>query len=105
MGETGIINLESMWCHESEKGVTIMSEGVVVANRRKIAETGKAIYDQLRPELEEEHLGEFVAIDIETGDYFVGETLTEADAKARQEYPDRVFYVVRIGRPYAYAFR
>ena len=46
-----------------------------------------------------------MAIEVESGEYFVGETLTEADAKAREKYPDRVFYVVRVGRPAVYAYR
>jgi hypothetical protein len=46
-----------------------------------------------------------VAIEVESGNYFVGETMTEADAKAREKYPDRVFYIVRVGRPTVYAYR
>jgi hypothetical protein len=36
---------------------------------------------------------------VASGTYVVGGTLTEADAKARAQYPDRVFSVVRVGRP------
>lgn len=82
-----------------------METPVFVADKRQIATKGKAIYQRLQADLEKEYLGRFVAIEVESGDYFVGETLTEADAKAREKYPDRVFYVVRVGRPAVYAYR
>jgi hypothetical protein len=78
---------------------------VRVVDTRQIVEKGKAIYQQLREKLEEEYLGRFAAIDVESGDYFVGKTLTEADKKAREKYPDRVFYAVRVGRPAVYVYR
>ena len=82
-----------------------METSVLVADTRQIATKGKAIYQRLQAELEEKYLGRFVAIEVESGDYFVGETLTETDASAREKYPDRVFYVVRVGRPTVYAYR
>jgi len=82
-----------------------METPVLISDPRAIAAKGKAIYEQLREELEKKHLGHFVAIEVESGEYFVGETLTEADARAREKYPARVFYVVRIGRPAVYAYR
>ncbi len=82
-----------------------METPVLVADKRQIATKGKATYQRLQADLEKNYLGRFVAIEVESGDYFVGETLTEADAKAREKYPDRVFYVVRVGRPAVYAYR
>lgn len=82
-----------------------METPVVVADAREIATKGKQIYQRLQAELEEKYLGRFVAIEVESGDYFVGDTLTEADAKAREKHPDQVFYVVRVGRPFVYAYR
>ena len=87
------------------KGKRTMETPVLVSDTREVAAKGKAIYERLREELEKEHLGRFVAIEVESGEYFVGESLTEADAKAREKYPDRVFYVVRVGRPAVYAYR
>jgi len=55
-------------------------------------------YEQIAHILEVQHRGEFVMIEVDSGDYFLGRTLQEADKKARQKYPDRVFYVIRIGR-------
>lgn len=39
----------------------------------------------------------FMAIDAESGDYFLGDTMIEADTQARAKYPGKVFYVGRIG--------
>jgi hypothetical protein len=82
-----------------------METPVLKVDTRQIARKGKAIYKRLQKELEKNYSGRFVAIEVESGDYFIGETLTEADAKARKKYPDRVFYVVRVGRPAVYAYR
>jgi hypothetical protein len=82
-----------------------MDTSVRVVGPQQIATQGKAIYERLRAELEARHLGRFVAIEVESAEYFVGATLTEADAKARAQYPDRVFYVVRVGRPAVYTYR
>jgi len=57
----------------------------------------KEIYLSIRKELESEHTGEIVAIDPESGDYFLGETLGEADEKAFAKYPDKLLCFVRIG--------
>ena len=44
--------------------------------------------------------GKFAAIELTTGDDFLGETLTETLKKAREKYPDRLFYCVRVGYPF-----
>ena len=65
------------------------------------AEKGKEIYGRLQGELEPAHAGEIVAIDPESGDYFLGATLGKANDAAYQKYPDRWIYFVRIGTPTA----
>ena len=47
------------------------------------------------------HIGEYVAIEVESGDYFLGHTLKEAGEKARAVYPDKVFHFIKIGSPVA----
>ena len=42
-----------------------------------------------------------VAIEPESGDYFVGETLGKADAAAHARYPDEWVYFVRLDDPQA----
>lgn len=63
---------------------------------------GQEIYDQrLKALLEPAHVNEFLAIEPDSGDYFLGKTLTEAITAARRAYPDRISYALRIGHPAA----
>lgn len=41
--------------------------------------------------------GAIAVIEPETGDYFLGRTLTEATKKAKEKYPGKIFYAIRIG--------
>lgn len=56
------------------------------------------IYErQLREILEKDHKGEIVAIEIASGDYFLGNNEIEAYEKAIQKYPNKTFVYKRIG--------
>ncbi len=58
----------------------------------------KKIYEErLRSKLEQSHLNFFVAIEPESGDFFLGRTLSEAAAAARIAYPDRRCGALRVG--------
>lgn len=83
-----------------------MDVQAVEIDKDEIALRGQGIYDQtLKEKLERDHRGEIVAIDVETGDYFLGKTSIEATKKAEQKYPNAVFYVVKIGFPVVHKFR
>ncbi len=58
---------------------------------------GWARYEELRDELEARHQGEYVAIEVDSGAYFLGKTPEEAFAQAEKSCPGKVFYLVRIG--------
>ena len=62
-----------------------------------IGEQGEAIYGRHSGELERSSLGLVVAIDIDTGDLFVGGDVMEADAKAQAAHPNKQFYFRWIG--------
>jgi len=66
---------------------------------------GDAIYKAIESELLPEHEGEVVAIDVESGDYFLGKTGIEATDKAKKRHPDKIFYLVRIGAPAYVSFK
>jgi hypothetical protein len=69
---------------------------------RDLVRRAEQIYDQrLRKSLEATHRDSFVAIEPDSGDYFLGRTLSEASAEARKVYPDRRTYVLRVGHPTA----
>lgn len=56
------------------------------------------LYDQrLKSQLERTHPDYFVAIEPDTGDYFVGRTMSEASAAAHAAHADRRSVVLRIG--------
>ncbi len=61
------------------------------------AKRGYSIYKKLKRVLEAEHLGEYVAIEPKSGEYFLGKTMGEALDKAEQKYPEAKFFVVKVG--------
>ena len=62
-----------------------------------VARRGYQIYKKLRNALEREYLGEYVVIELESEDYFLGKDMNEALDKAEEKYPDKEFFVVQIG--------
>jgi hypothetical protein len=64
----------------------------------ELARKGRALYEQkLRTRLEATNRGDFVAVEPESGDYFLGKTLSEAIGAARAAHPDRLSYAVHVG--------
>jgi len=67
-----------------------------------VARRAERIYrDKLRQVLEHSHRHEFVAIEPDSGDYFLGATLSEAIQAARRSHPDRIPFALRVGHPTA----
>lgn len=63
------------------------------------AERGEAIYErEIRSKVESERDGEFLVIDITTGEYSVSDNELAAFEGAERKNPDGFFYVKRIGR-------
>jgi len=59
---------------------------------------------RLRTILEPAHVDEFVAIEPDSGDYFLGKTLSEAIGAARRSHPDRLAHAMRVGHRAALHF-
>ena len=59
----------------------------------------RARLDELVPELQGQT--GVIAIEPESGDFFVGATLGKADAEAFAQYPDQWVYFVRLDNPAA----
>jgi len=57
---------------------------------------GEAMYHALDHKLKDKD-GLMIAIDVETGDYFLGRNTLEACDKGRKKYPHHTFYIKRIG--------
>lgn len=60
---------------------------------------GKEIFERIKGKLESQD--GIVAIEPESGDYFVGKTLGAANDAAFAKHPDAWMYFVRIGEPEA----
>src|SRR5215471_13282136 len=56
----------------------------------------RVIYEQLLPQLIVDHRGQVIAIEPESAEYFLGETLDSASEKALARYPDRLFGFFRL---------
>ena len=82
-----------------------MGQKVHLVDKDEIVEKGRKIYETIKDKLEPEHKGELVAIEVETGDYFLGQSVIEAIEKGREKYPNTVFHVIRIGYPVVHVFR
>lgn len=54
-------------------------------------------YEEIKDEMEEKHHGDYVMIEVDGGDYFVGEMPEEALKKAEAVHPDKAFCLIRIG--------
>ncbi len=65
---------------------------------RSVIERAKRVYaDRLRTVLEPQHRDRFVAIEPESGEYFLGDTFDEAVKLARAKHPSRLSHTIRIG--------
>ena len=68
-----------------------------------IAEAAKRLYEaELRTSLEAEHRDEFVAIEPESKSHFVGKSFLEAAMAAKNAFPKRKSFVLRIGHEAAF---
>ncbi|HLD70334.1 MAG TPA: hypothetical protein VI937_00380 [Negativicutes bacterium] len=63
----------------------------------KVASQGALIYQEVKKKYEENSIGKFLAIDIDSKEQFLASTSAEAVVAARAKYPGKVFYVVKIG--------
>jgi hypothetical protein len=71
---------------------------MVSSDTKAIIERAKQIYaGQLRAVLEPQHLNRFVAIEPESGEYFLGDTFDEAVKLARAKHSSRLSHTIRIG--------
>ena len=72
--------------------------------REVVVSRGKAIYRQLRDEVEPAHKGKILAIDVKTGNYEIDDKVAEVLSRVRAKNPDAMVYCLRIGSPGVYRF-
>jgi hypothetical protein len=54
------------------------------------------IFEQVRPELMKEHYGWYIAIEPDSGDYFIDPDKETARKKAREQYPNAISGMFRL---------
>ena len=65
---------------------------------KDLIQRSEQIYEsRLKAELERSHPDFFVAIEPDSGEYFLGRTLSEAGTAARKAHPERRSFVMRVG--------
>jgi hypothetical protein len=73
--------------------------------REEIVRLGDQIYEnEVRPRLKKSDLDRFVAIDVNSGEWCLGDTEMEAYDQLRARVPDAQTWLVRAGRSYLHSF-
>lgn len=67
------------------------------ADIQKIAEEGAKIYEGIKINYDPKEKGKFLAIEIDSQSVFLGNTSADALELARTNFPNKIFYVVKIG--------
>jgi hypothetical protein len=76
---------------------------MVSEQTKLVIERAKTLYEEkLRDDLEAEHQDRFVAIEPDSGEYFLGDSFDAAVRAARAKYATRLTHTVRIGHPTAF---
>ena len=68
-----------------------------VHSTEELDRLGWARYAKIRSALEPQHHGDYVMLEVDSGEYFVGKTPEEALRQAQAVHPHKVFYLIRIG--------
>ncbi len=66
-------------------------------NIEKIASDGQKVYEKIKNRYESEYNGKFLAIEPESGSVFMAIDAANALVKAKKKYPERLFFLLKIG--------
>jgi hypothetical protein len=70
----------------------------LVSSDESIAQRGKDCYASLRDQVElADNVGKLIAIDLETGDYEIGEDLLTISFRLKSRHPNAEMWAERIG--------
>ena len=76
---------------------------MVSAETKSVIARAKEIYEErLRNDLEVNHMDRFVAIEPDSGEYFVGDTFDAAVKLARSQHPTKLSHTIHIGHVAAF---
>ncbi len=79
-----------------------MNNPKAVFSEKGLAAAERIYNERYKRELEQAHLGEFAAINIIDEGVTLGNSASEALAKAKQAHPHGFFHLIRIGHPSAF---
>jgi hypothetical protein len=72
-------------------------------SKEEVVRRGEEIYGRdIRPKVEAEHRGEFIVIDVDSGDYEIDGNALQATHRVAARHPDGARCLLRIGSPVAY---
>ena len=74
-------------------------------DKNELTERGKGIYKSLKSKLEKKYNGKVIAIEVDSGDYVIGDDELDAAIKAREKFPHKIFTFIRIGYLAVHKFR
>lgn len=66
------------------------------AEREAFSQRCRAVFKQLLPELIDKYYGWYIAIEPDSGDYFIDADKEAASQKARQKYPNAIHHMFGI---------
>ena len=68
----------------------------------EVVKRGKRLYEErVKSQVEPQHLGKFLALDVDTGHYALGDDSQTALHSARTQWPDAPLFLIRVGFPTA----
>ena len=66
--------------------------------KEEIARLGKEIYQRdIRGQVEDKHHGKVIAIDVDSGEYALGQNAIAASESLREQHPDAQVWLMRVG--------
>lgn len=72
----------------------------------RLSQKGLRIYrKKYEKKFERLQKGKIIAIEVESGDVFMGNTTIEAGLKAKSKYPKKLFYFKRVGFPAVHSLK
>lgn len=75
-----------------------------MSDTEPVAKAARLIFESIQSSLEAMYMNQFVAIEPTSGEYFLGNTLSEAIGASRERYPNRLVHTFRIGHQAAIHF-
>ncbi|MFO1003961.1 MAG: hypothetical protein U0936_26900 [Planctomycetaceae bacterium] len=64
---------------------------------RSVMQRARTVYEAHRAEWERSHLGEFVSIEPDSGEWFFTESRDAAVRAARSKFPERISHTIKVG--------